>query len=676
MMSLLPNVPWRVALIALLGLGVLSAGVAAADGVGTAAPQGSLKAAFEPSLAIEPAAAPSSDIDQQAVGRIAPVLPGADPGLSLRVGEHPGFSRLVFDWPMHVDYRVDHAPGRVIVRFDAPARLDLSHYLDHRLQRVTSVDPFEGNESLTVVLDTTAGAEVRHYRDSNLVVIDVAGDEVLFPATLISTETTETAETAELPGPEPEPDQGAPLLTSGARAAENQSAVLRFDWLPQGARAAAFRRGRRLWIVFDQRSSQGLAGEIAEYFPHLAPVERLTADNGGDATVLRVNLPPSHGAELSRDGNAWVIHLGRRADAPRTALAVEVAGADGALRLLLRAAGAGRVLSVTDPDLGDSLSIVPLPATGLGVKGARSYPQFRALATYQGIAVAAVSDGLQVDAGEAGVSIGDRSGLLLSSPAERAGAEAAGPLTEPGPRLFDQHAWRRESQGSFADVKQHLLGAVADASPARSDMARLDLARFYFAHGLAIETLQVLDALARENQRLAIDPQVLLLQAASEFLVDDGARAAETLDDPALDGEWEAALWQGALAAVTRDWAFAAERFSMADPLFADYGRLVRVRLRLLAAEARLGIGDSGGARGYMDELREDSLTLDERAQLDYLEGRRLNLDGDTAAARDLWQRLADGPHRPARTRARLALAEKELGASAETASGTASPTP
>ena len=666
-MSLLPSALLRLALIAFIGLGALSAESSATDGVRIAASQDNPQAASEPSLAIEPAAAPSSDIDQRAVQRIEAVLPGADPDLDLRVGEHPGFSRLVFDWPMQVGYRVDRAPGRVTLRFDAPARLDLSHFLVHRLQRVSSVDPFEGEASLTVVLDTTAGAEVRHFRDRNRVVIDVAGEEVLYP---VPSSPPETAGP-----PRPEPEQDSPLLTSGARAHGGQPAVLRFDWLAQGARAAVFRRGRRLWIVFDQRGPDGLADRLADSLPHLAPVERLSAKDDPDATVLRLNLSPAHGAELSRDGNAWVVDVGRRADVPRTALAVEVAGEDGAPRILLRAAGAGRVLSVTDPELGDTLSIVPLPVPGLGVKGERSFPQFRALATYQGIAIAPLSDGLQVEAAESGVLIGDRSGLLLSSPADRARAEAAAHAIEPGQRLFDQHAWRRESQGDFAEVKQHLLDTVADAPPARADIARLDLARFYFAHGLAAETLQVLDSIARENQRLAIDPQVVLLRAASEFLVND-ERAAETLDNPALDGEWEAALWEGALAAAARDWAFAAERFTMTDPLFADYGRLVRVRLRLLAAEARLGIGDSGGARGYLEQLREDSLTLDERAQLDYLEGRRLDLDGETAAARALWQRLAAGPHRPARARARLALAEKGLTANAETTAGTASPTP
>jgi hypothetical protein len=466
------------------------------------------------------------------------------------------------------------------------------------------------------------------------------------------------------------------LPATGTRAAADRLAVLRFDWLSQGARAAVFRRGRRLWIVFDQRGPDGLADRIADSVPHLAPVERLTAKDDPEATVLRVNLPPAHGAALSRDGHAWVVDLQRRAAAPRTALAVEYAGEDGAPRVLLRAAGAGRVLSVNDPDVGDTLYIVPLATPGLGVKGERSFPQFRALATYQGIAVAPLSDGLQVQQAESGVLIVDRSGLLLSSRADRARAEADRHAIERGPRLFDQHAWRRKAQGDFAEVKQHLLDAVADAPPARANISRLNLARFYFAHGLAGETLQVLDLISQEDQRLAIDPQVLLLRAASEFLVTDNERAAGTLGNPALDGEWEAALWEGALAAVARDWALAAERFTMTDPLFADYGRLVRVRLRLLAAEAGLGIGDRAGARRYLEQLREDSLTLDERAQLDYLEGRRLYMDGDMAGARDLWQRLAAGPHRSARARARLALAEKGLTAGAGPAPGAVPPAP
>ncbi|MEE8535974.1 MAG: hypothetical protein V3S45_07975, partial [Kiloniellales bacterium] len=217
-------------------------------------------------------------------------------------------------------------------------------------------------------------------------------------------------------------------------------------------------------------------------------------------------------------------------------------------------------------------------------------------------------------------------------------------------------AWRRETLGSFAQVKQALLSAIVTVPPEQVDVARLDLARFYFAHGLATETLSVLRLISQENQRLAIDPQIILLRAASGFLLNDYERAGETLREPALEGEWEATVWQGASAAVARDWAYAVDRFTVAEPLIADYPTPVRGRLQLMAAEARLGIGDTGGASLFLEALRDDDPSVVERAQLDYLEARRLAMDGLLPEARILWQTVAGGTHRASRARARLAL--------------------
>ena len=47
-------------------------------------------------------------------------------GVRVRVGEHPGFSRMVFDWPTQVHYRVERSGSRAKIIFDRPAKLDLS----------------------------------------------------------------------------------------------------------------------------------------------------------------------------------------------------------------------------------------------------------------------------------------------------------------------------------------------------------------------------------------------------------------------------------------------------------------------------------------------------------------------------------------------------------------------
>lgn len=675
--------------------------------------------------------------------------------LPLRVGEHAGFSRLVFDWPREIAYRIEQRGGRVTIDFAAAAELDLSQFRRYGLSNVSDIKSETGPDGLKVTLTLPGQRLVRHFLNGSYVVVDVVddaaaakladslavmelvphadddaaaaaepapdpapvspvaaepitGSEPRAPTTdgedgapqVADSDTQSSVQTSE-PEAAPEPEPAEPLPTSlatpqvaplasvepgepgepgeltlaepreadhgglapapGEQISARSPVELRFDWPSDPGRAAVFRRGRHLWIVFDQPLAEGASAHIAKNVPDLAPVERLTAENAPAAAVLRLNLPWAFVPELRRGEGAWIVDLQPRADEPRTTLVLDYLDETADARIRFPAGDAGGVIRVTDPDLGDRLEIVPLPTPGLGLKQQQRFLQFRALATYQGLAIIPLSDGLVVEAAEDGVTLRDAGGLLVSPAADRDRTKRDNLDFESGLRLFDLETWRRAEQGTPAEVRQALLAAVVAAPPSGVDPARLELARFHFAHGLATESLAVLRLISQENQRLAIDPQVLLLRASSEFLAGNLERAAEMLNDPVLTGEWEALLWQGAIAAVSRDWPFAVDRFAATEPLIGDYERRVRARLRLLAAEARLGIGDSGGASLYLEQLREDDPSAAEAAQLDYLAGRRAKMDGEVAEARALWQKVAERSHRPSQARARLALIELGL---------------
>ena len=99
------------------------------------------------------------------------------PFLGLRVGDHPGFSRLVFDWPISTAYRIDQAQQWITVNFDTPARLDFSHLRSHGwLMNVTELTTEVSSNGLTVVLTTPADAGVRHFVDGTHVVVDILRD--------------------------------------------------------------------------------------------------------------------------------------------------------------------------------------------------------------------------------------------------------------------------------------------------------------------------------------------------------------------------------------------------------------------------------------------------------------------------------------------------------------------
>jgi hypothetical protein len=423
--------------------------------------------------------------------------------------------------------------------------------------------------------------------------------------------------------------------------------------------AAAFRRGRSLWLVFDRPARADIAKRLAKFAPELAPVEQRALDG---ATLLRLTAPADLAPVLRRTEAGWLVDLRPQLARPEVSVEPEVRAGGSHSRVLFPVEGAGRLVALDDSDLGGRIYVLPVIEPGLGLPNAHEFPQFRALATYQGLAVAPRSDRLKVARDEIGLQVTSGGGLLVTpQTAARRHVEEV-PLAARGQRLFDLPAWRL-GDGELFEQNRHMLQrrVVASGPGQRLELDRLALGRFYFAHGLATEALSVLNLMTRDSPQFAQDPQVILLKAASLFLVQDYQAVADGLAEPALAGEPEALVWRAAQAAAAQDWAYAAELFDQTEALIEDYVHPVRTRLWLLAAESRLAIGDTGGASLYLEQVREDGPAAFEQAQLDFLEGRRLLVDGETEAAEALWRRVAGARHGPSRARARLALVDLGL---------------
>lgn len=433
--------------------------------------------------------------------------------------------------------------------------------------------------------------------------------------------------------------------------------ALRFPFSAATA-AAAFRRGSHLWLVFDREITPDLVADLETKAPELAPFSRFEVPGG---TLLRMTAPGLRQPYLRRDSHDWIVEIvsvsSRTPEAPR----VEVDGAAQPAEVRFHLAEPGEVISFTDPDRLDRIAVVPLRRAGLGFERARAFPQFRVLESLQGLVLQPLSEGFSVSVDADVARVRDRDGLVVSYGGTLAVSLTSDMAPRRGPRLFDLESWRRGGPERYQTDRHALLSDLARAEPARLNVARQALARFYFAHGLATETRGLLDLRVESDTRLGQDPEALLLAGASEFLEGDYESAARHILDPALDGEAEADLWRAALAAVGLDWATAARFFEFSEPLIGAYPRPVRTRLRLLAAESNLAVENVERAEAHFDRIRADRPNRLEQAQLAFLVGRRHELAGETDAAREIWKRVAKSDHASSRARARLALLDLDV---------------
>ena len=97
------------------------------------------------------------------------------PTIATRFGDHPGFSRAVFDWPARVDYKIEIGPGKAIIRFGRPAKIPLRRFVFMAPKYINKANSRAGKAGAVVEFDIPAGAAVQHYRVGPRVVVDVRG---------------------------------------------------------------------------------------------------------------------------------------------------------------------------------------------------------------------------------------------------------------------------------------------------------------------------------------------------------------------------------------------------------------------------------------------------------------------------------------------------------------------
>ena len=123
----------------------------------------------------------------------------------VRVGEHGGFDRIVFDWSSKVTYRVESKVGVATVIFGQIGQFDLSGYRKNPPPFFKSIKSRSEGDGVAVDLEIPEGTELRHFQYGNSVVIDVLapGTPKDAPAAGAAPAKPASKQTATAPGAQP-----------------------------------------------------------------------------------------------------------------------------------------------------------------------------------------------------------------------------------------------------------------------------------------------------------------------------------------------------------------------------------------------------------------------------------------------------------------------------------------
>ena len=566
------------------------------------------------------------------------------PQIAVRAGSYQNFTRLVFDWPSNVRYAVFPGAGKLGIRFESLARVDVSSIARFAPPWVKNASWRIDGKGTIVEFDTDAASGFHDFRTGTKIVLDVLAPKTdadsyhppgtekanitpltpaksgNAPSAVSSAQAAAIAATAQQlaangkpaaatppPAPATPPPATAPAPATATPAAPDPNAtpaapppdnangqltrtgaVLTFNGAANRG-SAVFMRGLTAWIVLQGApplDAVRLKNALKDY---PVAVEAASADG---VSVLRITLKQAAQIGAHADGSNLKVVIAASVDEQPIAIGFSRNQDDAthsSLSTLLP--GATHPVTLTDPVAGDQLILVP-SAAGRAMLAPHDYVEFGVLKTASGLVLVPYIDDLAVTIDRTRVTITHPGGLALTPPTMPvADSPAAIAARADSPSFLNFPDWGRYTGGSFLATERRLRAATSRLKPEEAAHARLVLARFYLANGFSAEALGLVNLMQAENPALQSDRQLLTMRAAANFMMGRYRDAHNDLSGAAFDSDRHAAYWRGLIEAALEDWDTARADLDRAEPVLNQYAPDWQARQRIAKAQAALGQG-------------------------------------------------------------------------------------
>jgi len=622
----------------------------------------------------------------------------AAPAVTVRVGDHRGFGRIVYEFAAATAYSLSAEPGRVRLEIPGLPALPTPEHLPRNVRAIRAAGS-------ALEFDLAQGARARVTRLGERVIVDLldpprsassrpvpqrpvpqradrdsppippaakpatnppspvaqpaaaapppatpapkplpAVEPPPAPVPVIATPVAEPVHQApgkvveQLSLPPSSPESAGPISVAAVPLpASEEGAILPF---PKKVGAAAFRRGSLAFLVFDTRQPLDLAQLTDDPLLGHAKVELLPA-----ATLVSFPLPDNASLRLDRVREGWRV----RAGDSENSTAQSTHQADG--EIVFGLADPSQAVVVPDPESRATLligTVRPGSGPGTAVDVARRTPSFRVVPAWLGLVVESLSDRVQLNARADGFVLRVPDPMLAPEVAASAALADAAALT----RSFDfpdlpTAALLRRMEASVA--------AAAAAPPRARLSARIAAAQAMIALGLGAEAQGLLEAARAAEPRSPQDDHAAALEAVAS-LVDGHPEGATSLDTSQLGGSDELTLWRAIgvasqASAVNEPSPAAAAALATTLPLLLAYPEALREKLLPLIAET-LALGGQEKATGaLLEQFPSDPA-------LSLARGLHLEASGATIKALALYDQLTTDRDRLVRVRAGVRAAE------------------
>lgn len=429
--------------------------------------------------------------------------------VSVRTGSHETYSRLVFEWPSKPSYSLSKEGGRILVRFAKTGAPDVSG-VSKDAQNIKAVETLsKSGEALQVAVSIPDGSTFRDFVVENKLILDVynpAGaaaapkkaetkPEEKKPAEKVAEKTPEKP--VEIKSAEKKPVEEKP-----AAAKTTEKGDFSVTQAPDAKTApvgeveaahvpppkvdehvismtstysigmAAFERAGYLWIVLDTPDlpiKPEIMGPQKEKFG--TPV-RMEIPEG---VAYRVEIPQGMIARGEGGGLTWRLILSDKAATAKPVFAHNE-GTEAEAKLVWPLKSMRKVLTFTDPIVGDKVMVVTSSDSKQYTGSSRNYVNLKTLDSVVGLAFTPKSDDLKAELSTQNVSVSRPGGLAVSTIAKVEQAPAEEPAKEE--ELTKEESKHEEAKTEDAKPEEHKTEESetksADAAPAEEKVEKVE----------------------------------------------------------------------------------------------------------------------------------------------------------------------------------------------------------
>ncbi len=625
--------------------------------------------------------------------------------ISVRLGSHPTYSRIVFDWKKRVKYNVMKQGNLVTLTFQRPANITVTNLNQNRLVNVKGAKSQVTGDTTIVSLSVNSSTELKHFRSGPKIILDVLNstgpDDAPPIAKLVprikanqkvqtkvaekrNKKTQNKSKSISTKSRISEKKKKTKILKDGRLTSQmvadvacpkspasigkgapkkNKRASLRLDW-PAPVAAAVFRRAGNLWMIFDKLKKVDICKLKEDGGNILKSIVQETSDR---VTILRIVTADGFNPSIRRNGFAWIFDFSKQPLKPQTVINVksQLSSPRGPL-LIATLPDVGDAIPFKDTKVYDNLFVVPVIPLAHGVIQNYKYSQLSLLPTGQGIVVQPKVDDLRVLSSKRGLEISATSSLALSVIRRKANSTVRFGKMSALSRIIKPKLWRkirRQKTEDFYKLRREKLESLTKTKGKDRAKARLNMALFLFGNGYGYEASGVLKLVKPKSSNVEATRQYRFLLGATDYLKGRYKDALKALMHPSMYGNDEGEFWRAAAKlAAGEDVQNAAKIMNAKGGIFRAYPREIKMQLGMRTAEAAIMAEDVKNGIKYLGLLAKEEPRPKEIDQLAFMEGTIKQMQGNFPGAIKAWKEVEKGQHRPSIAKAIFARTNLELG--------------